>query len=55
MNMNYYFIIFLAGGYNNNNNGNNGNNGQSSYGPAIPPTGEIISDTFKQAMRQSII
>ena len=45
-------MLVLAGG----NNGNNGNNGQSSYtDPALPPTGEIISDKFGQAVRQTIL
>ena len=50
-------MLVLAGGYNVNdgNNGNNGNNGQSSYLPAVPTTGEIISDKFKQAIRQTIL
>ena len=40
-------MLVLVGG----NNGNNGNNGQSSYDPAMPTTGEIISDKFGQAIR----
>ena len=40
-------MLVLAGGY-------NVNNGQSSYGPGIPQTGEIISDKISDKFRQVI-
>ena len=50
-------MLVLAIGYNVNdgNNGNNGNSGQSSYLPAVPTTGEIISDEFRQTIKQTIL